>query len=147
MNRQKLGKVMMTLVLVIGAILSFILDWSSNHLLNPAWHPHARFHGALLLFMLAGVSATGVWLLWRESKEPEVALKVAALISASFWTPLFYITFFLPSATMWAGNPETIPHLAGRVFYPNLLVAFLFLLLTAAAYLTARSGSQRSVNF
>lgn len=68
------------------AALSFALDWSANHLLNPAWHGHARFHGALLLFLLAGVSLTGVWLLWRDSKEPDVAVKAAALISASFWT-------------------------------------------------------------
>lgn len=62
----------MTFVLVAGAVMAFPLDWSANHLLNPAWHPHARFHGALLLFLLAGVSGAGVWLLWRDSREPEV---------------------------------------------------------------------------
>ena len=34
----------MTFVLVIQAALGFALDWSGNHLLNPLWHPHARFH-------------------------------------------------------------------------------------------------------
>src|SRR3954453_9392441 len=110
MGRYKLGKLLMTFVLVLGAVLGFALDWSENHLLNPLWHPHARFHGALLLFFLTGVSATGVWLLWRESKEPEVALKVATLISLSFWTPFSYATFLLPSSTLWAGDPASIPH-------------------------------------
>lgn len=135
MNRIRLGKIIMTLVLVAGAGLGFALDWSANHLLNPLWHPHARFHGALLLFTLTGVSATGLWILWRTSKEPEVAMKVAACISASFWTPFFYITLLLPNSTLWAGPPDRIPHLAGMVFYPNVAVAAVFLALTALAYL------------
>ena len=128
----------MTFVLVAEAVLGFALDWSPNHLLNPLWHGHARFHGALLLFMLAGVSATGVWMLWRPSKEPEVAVKVAGLISFSFWTPFFYITFLLPGSTLWAGKPDSVPHLFGSVFYPNVAVAAVFLALTSAAWRLAR---------
>ena len=132
--RLKLARFILTGVLLLGAALSFALDWSANHLLNPAWHGHARFHGALLLFLLAGVSLTGVWLLWRDSKEPAVAVKAAALISASFWTPLFYITSVLPGSTAWAGDPNAIPHLAGFTFYPNLAVAAAFLCMTATAW-------------
>src|SRR3981189_3527607 len=101
MERALIGKTLMTGILAAQAVLGFWLDWSANHLLNPLWHPHARFHGALLLFMLTGVSATGVWLLWRRSKEPEVAMKVAGLISLSFWTPFFYVTYLLPGSTLW----------------------------------------------
>jgi Family of unknown function (DUF6640) len=137
---MKAGRLLMTFVLVIQAVLGFALDWSGNHLLNPLWHPHARFHGALLLFLLTGVSATGVWLLWRESREPEVAITVAALISLSFWTPFFYITFLLQNSTLWAGNPDAIPHIAGHVFYPNVAVAAGFFLLTAAAWYLGRRG-------
>jgi uncharacterized protein DUF6640 len=138
--RLTLARVILTGVLLVGAALSFVLDWSANHLLNPAWHGHARFHGALLLFLLAGVSLTGVWLLWRDSKEPEVAVNAAALISASFWTPLFYITSVLPGSTAWAGDPASIPHLAGFTFYPNLAVAAVFLFLTVAAWLLQPRG-------
>src|SRR4030081_1594024 len=91
MTRIKFGKLLMTFLLILQAVSGFALDWSANHLLNPLWHPHARFHGALLLFLLTGVSATGVWLMWRKSREPEVATTVAALISMSFWTPFFYV--------------------------------------------------------
>jgi hypothetical protein len=138
MDRMKAGKWIMTFVLVAEAVLGFALDWSPNHLLNPLWHGHARFHGALLLFMLAGVSATGVWMLWRQSKEPEVAVKVAGLISLSFWTPFFYITFLLPGSTLWAGDPASVPRLFGSVFYPNVAVAAVFLVLTSAAWRLAR---------
>ncbi|HEX5413084.1 MAG TPA: DUF6640 family protein [Terriglobia bacterium] len=134
MTRIKLGKFLLTFVLVLQAESGFFLDWRNNHLLNPLWVPHARFHGALLLFFLAGVSATGVWLLWRKSREPEVAVKAAALISASFWTPFFYITFLLPSSSPWAGSPKPVPRIAGHVFYPNIATAGVFLLLTGMAW-------------
>jgi hypothetical protein len=133
-DRQELAKWIMTFVLVAQAILGFVLDWSPNHLLNPEWHAHARFHGALLLFLLSGVSATGIWLLWRKSKEPEVAIRVAGLIAFSFWTPFFYVTYLLPGSTLWAGQPGSVPHIAGWVFYPNVAVAAVFLLITGVAW-------------
>src|SRR5258706_16039406 len=77
MNRMGLGRLLLTGILLLQSVLGFALDWSGNHLLNPLWHPHARFHGALLLFLLTGVSLMGVWLLWRQSKEPEIAIVVA----------------------------------------------------------------------
>ena len=146
MNRMRLGRLLLTGILLMQSVVGFATDWRGNHLLNPLWHPHARFHGALLLFLLAGVSLMGVWLLWRQSKEPEVAIVVAAVISLSFWTPFFYITFLLPSASAWAGNPLRVPHRGGYVFYPNVAVAGLFLALTAAAlwiYGGSRSDSRR----
>lgn len=143
MERIRFAKILMTFVLLGGSLLSFVLDWSPNHLLNPLWHPHARFHGALLLFLLAGVSLTGAWLLWRRSKEPEVAFKVATALSVAYWTPLFYIPFLLPSSTWWAGRPGGEPHINGVMVYPNLIVAALFLLLTGVAY--RLSGTGRSV--
>jgi hypothetical protein len=130
-------RILMTFVLLSSSILSFLLDWSPNHLLSPLWHPHARFHGALLLFFLAGVALTGTWLLWRQSTEPQVAMTVPALLSISYWLPLFYIPYLLPSSTWWAGRSGAEPHIAGMAFYPNLAVAALFLLLTAIAALWA----------
>jgi hypothetical protein len=137
-NGMNRARALMTFVLVAQSLGGFFLDWRGNHLLNPAWHGHARFHGGLLLFMVTGVSAIGVWLLWRKSKEPEVALKVAALISVSFWTPFFYVTSLLPGSTLWAGDPGSVPHILGYVFYPNVAVAAAFLLLTGVALIATR---------
>jgi hypothetical protein len=121
----------MTFVLVTQAALGFLLDWTPNHLLNPAWHPHARFHGALLLFLLAGSCGTCLWLLWRKSQEPRIALIASAAISAAFWAPFFFVTALLPGSTLWAGNPSTVPHIAGHQYFPNVVVAALFLVLIA----------------
>jgi hypothetical protein len=86
----------------------------------------------MLLFMLAGVSAIGTWLLWRKSKEPEVALRTAALLALSFSTPMFYITSDLPSSTSWAGSPDADPRLQGSLVTPNEFAA-VFVVLTIAA--------------
>ena len=134
MSRATFARILLTLILFGGAISSFVLDWRSNHLLNPAWPPHARFHGALLLFFLAGVSTISIWLLWRKSAEPSIAFKVAALISASFWTPFFYATMLLPEANLWAGPPGARPRIAGVQFYPNVITAAFCLMLTGIAY-------------
>ncbi len=136
---RQFGKILMTFVLVAQAVLGFLLDWTPNHLLNPAWHPHARFHGALLLFLLAGASGTCLWLLWRNSKEPAVSLIASAAISISFWTPFFFVTYLLPGATLWAGDPASLPHIAGHQYFPNVGVAGLFLVLIAIAL----GGSRR----
>jgi hypothetical protein len=140
MHRLKVARLVLSVVLVTGVVASFALDWSANHLLNPAWHGHARFHGALLLFFLAGVSLTALWMLWRKTREPEVAMTVAAAVSASFWTPLFYITSILPGSTAWAGDPNAVPTIAGHVFLPNLVVAVGFLAATAVAWTIGRSS-------
>ena len=143
MTRRQAGKLVMTLVLILQAVLGFVLDWSGNHLLNPEWHPHARFHGALLLFLLTGASGTALWLLWRKSKEPGVAIKAAGAVSLSFWTPFFYVPLVLPQSTPWAGRADAVPHLAGQVFYPNVAVAAAFVALTAGAFWLTLARSTR----
>lgn len=139
----RFAKLLMTFILVTQALLGFLLDWSPNHLLNPAWHPHARFHGALLLFLLAGASATCLWLLWRKSSEPHVALIVSAAISCAFWAPFFFVTSLLPGSTLWAGDPASVPHLGGHPYFPNVVVAGLFLLLIAISLRGQRKVSSR----
>ena len=140
MTRITVARFLMTAVLLGGSILSFVLDWSPNHLLNPLWHPHARFHGALMLFLLAGISALGTWLLWRRSLEPDLGFKIGLGIAVAYWTPLFYIPFLLPSSTWWAGRPGTEPHLDGVVIYPNLIVALVFLLMSLFAFWLSRQA-------
>jgi hypothetical protein len=142
MAGRTIARLMMTFVLLGGSVASFIFDWRSNHLLNSLWHPHARFHGALLLFFLAGVSLCGTWLLWRNSREPQQAFTIAALISVSYWTPLFYIPFVLPSASWWAGIPGHEPRIGGQIVYPNLVFAGVMLLLTGVAWWMGRGAEK-----
>jgi tryptophan-rich sensory protein len=130
MNPARSGRILLTFVLVGGAAMSFLLDWSPNHLLNPLWHPHARYHSAILLFLFAGIAATATWLLWRPTAEPRTAFTAAALLSLSYWTPFFYVPLLLKPASYWAGIPGHEPHIHGLLVYPNLVVVGLFVALT-----------------
>jgi hypothetical protein len=140
MDRPLVGKLVLSFVLGVGSVMSFVLDWSPNHLLNPLWHPHARFHSAILLFLFAGVAATALWLIWRRSLEPKVALTAAALLSASYWTPFFFVPFLLPQSSWWAGIPGHEPRIHGMVVYPNLIVVGIFLAATLIAWRLGTSG-------
>ena len=133
MNQLRTSRILLTTVLAGGALMSFVLDWRSNHLLSPLWHPHARFHAAVLLFFFAGVAGTAAWLLWRTSPEPTIAIKAAAFLSASYWTPFFFVPFLLPGSSWWAGIPGHEPRIAGVIVYPNLIVVGICLLLTLYA--------------
>lgn len=130
MNRARAGRILLTFVLLGGSMMSFLLDWSPNHLLNPLWHPHARYHSAILLFLFAGVALTSTWLLWRRTSEPHTAFTAAALLSLSYWTPFFYVPLLLKPASYWAGIPGHEPHILGLLVYPNLVVVGLFVGLT-----------------
>ena len=139
MNKSRIGKLRLTFVLTGGAVLSFALDWSTNHLLNPLWHPHARYHSAILLFLFAGVASVATWLLWRTSAEPGVAFTVAVFVSLAYWTPFFYVPFLLPEATYWAGIPGHEPRWIGVIVYPNLVVVLIFVVLTIVGWWLGRA--------
>lgn len=144
MHSTFIAKTLLTFVLIGGAIMSFLLDWSGNHLLNPLWHPHARYHSAILLFLYAGVACTATWLLWRRSQEPAVAFTAASLISLSYWTPFFYVPQLLGPASYWAGIPGHEPRVGGHIVYPNLVVVGIFVLITIGAWSLDRRALRSS---
>jgi hypothetical protein len=133
-----LGRSILSFVLVVGAVVSTAVDWNTSHLFNPTWHPHARFHDALFLLIIDAMSLVALWLLWRRSKEPEIGLKVAALLSAAIWTPFFYITPLIPGTSLLAAEDVPVLRVAGMSFPPNLIVAGVLLLLTVIGYWLAR---------
>ena len=138
MSRLDFSRLLLSALFVVSTVASFALDWQPNHLLNPLWHGHARFHGGLLLFTLAGISATGLWLLWRRSAEPLVAIRTSGLLLGAYWTPLFYVNSLVPGSTLWAGTPGNEPRWFGSIVYPNLVVAGAFLVVTVAAVWLAK---------
>ena len=140
MKRNKLGKLVLSFVLVVGAVVSTAVDWNTTHLFNPAWHPHARFHDALFLLFLDATSLVVLWLLWRPSREPEVAIKVAALFSATVWTPFFYIEALIPGTSLLAADNVPVLKVAGMTFPPNLIIAAVMFLLTVVGYWLARDA-------
>jgi hypothetical protein len=147
MSRTKAGKAILTFVVAVFPAAGVAADWNKTHLFNPAWHPHARYHGVSMLLIVICVSAIAIWLLWRRSIEPELGIKVAVLISLTLWTPFLYGVCLVPGSSLWVGEPAMpvpYPQVAGFTLYPQIVLAVLFLMLTAGGYALTRRGDARS---
>ena len=51
---HRIARLILTVELILGVFLSFLLDWSANHLLSPSWHPHARFPWRIVVVFSGG---------------------------------------------------------------------------------------------
>ena len=140
MRRMRLGKFILTFVLVVGAVVSTAVDWNRPHLFNPAWHPHARFHDGLFLALLNGTTLIMLWLLWRPSREPAVAVAATALYLLAVWTPFLYIEALIPGTSLLASADVPVLRFGGMSLPPNLAVAIVAVLLSLAGWLLARDA-------
>ena len=59
------------------------------------------------------------------------------------WTPFFYIEALIPGTSLLASDDVPVLKVAGMSLPPNLIVAAVLLLLTAAAYGLARDSQER----
>jgi hypothetical protein len=107
----------------------------------PKWHRRARFHGALLLFLRAGVSAAAVAVM-EEIRRAHGRRDHRGSIAASFWTSFFYIPFLVPGSTLWAGKPGGEPFFLGHLLYPNIVAACIFLAITTITCTLARRATR-----
>ena len=128
MSRKKLAKILLSVLVVVSTLVSVVVDWNASHVFNPDWHPHGRFHDVMLLTLLVGFVPLLLWLLWRNSSEPEVAVKVTTAILVTFWGS-FYINLLIPGTTPAANLDELPPSLLGIPLYPNMVVAAIIIIL------------------
>jgi hypothetical protein len=145
MTRTTAGKVILTFVLGAIALINFLADWNKTHVFNPAWHPHARFHAAVMSLVMWAVSAIAIWLLWRRSVEPHLGIKVAALLALSLWTPFFNADHLAAGSSQLVNYPAPVPtpQVAGIILYPQVVLALIAVVLVIDGYgLTRRGDAQ-----
>jgi hypothetical protein len=140
MRRTRLGKFILSFLLVVGAVVSTAVDWNETHLFNPAWHPHARFHDGLFLALLDGTTLIMLWLLWRPSREPAVAVTATTLYLLAVWTPFFYIEALIPGTSLLASADVPVLTLGSVSVPPNLAVAIVVVMLALAGWFLARDA-------
>ena len=146
MLKRKISRILLSVVIVNTAFVSLVVDWNSSHIFNPEWPPHARFHDVVMLHLLSGCSLIALWLLWRQSAEPDVGFKVAALIPVIFWSAFFYTTLLVPGTGLNANPSEAPPSLGGIPLYPNVIIAAINVTLAAISYWLYRRESALNRN-
>ena len=145
MSKTRAGRILLTFAVGAFAVANILADWNKTHIFNPTWPPHARFHAADMSVIVWSAAAIAIWLLWRRSTEPEVGIKVAVLISVALWSPFLYVTLLVPGTSLWVGGtpPAAAPRIGGMIIEPQVVLAILFLPLTALGYRLARSSAAR----
>ncbi|MCB8878370.1 DUF6640 family protein [Acidisoma silvae] len=126
-------------VAAVTAVGGLCADWfipygARQHLKNPAWKPHAKFHNAqgILMGTGQGMLAIGLLMVMRLSLKTTI---LSALIASLYWVALMFARLFPDTA--WV-DPEFAvpnPHLLGLA--PQQLIGWMLLSLLALAVLVA----------
>lgn len=162
MNKQKIGKILLSIALALSAIVSTIVDLmpgEAGHIHNPTWPGHAIFHDAVMFLFLDFMCIVALWLLWRKSAEPLLAAKVGILTVLGFWTPFYYVTSLFKRASLAAANegtPEyahelehvTLGTIAGLPIYINVCIGTFLIILSIIGYFLFKKGykNKTSIN-
>ncbi len=139
------GKILITFIIVSSTIISVAVDWNHTHIFNPEWTGHAVYHGLLFLNLLCGVSILGLWLMWRKSKEPELGVRIAVIITIIYRASFFYISLIVPTANPLPSHEEP-QHLAGIPIYVNVLASGIFVILILLGYWVYRREQLALIN-
>ena len=133
MFRGNWGRLLLTFLILSSTIVSVFVDWNATHIFNSQWPGHARFHDVELLNLLCGVSLLSLWLMWRQSKEPEIGVRVAAIIVIIYRIAFFYIGWLVPGTSLLPGDAAP-PRIAGIPIFLNVVASGVYLVLTVFAY-------------
>jgi hypothetical protein len=64
MKLHTVGLVGITLVSAFAGLSGVVVDFTASHIYNPAWPPHAQFHGYLSIARTVLIMAAAVVLAW-----------------------------------------------------------------------------------
>lgn len=125
------GRFLTTLALIATPVALTIFLFNEDHALNPAWHPHARFHGAMLAWFGITMSLLGLWLLWRNSGERKVGALAAAAIVFLLWSGEIFASFIPRTGlTPDLANPNSVGLPLGIEIHGNILFTGLMIILS-----------------
>jgi len=128
-------------VLGIGGFLADYAIWETarQHMKNPVWPPHAKFHNAQTILMGIGLGVFTITLLFRFEK-----LQLSGLLEASCAASLYWVSMLLAPifpGTAW-NDPEfrnSTPRPPGM--HPQQLLAFGVMILIVVALFFGTASS------
>lgn len=89
LTARTVGLVGITLVSAFVAISGVVVDFTASHVYNPAWPPHAQFHGYLSIARTVLIMGAAVALAWgpvrRGDRPAWVVLAILLLGWVAIW--------------------------------------------------------------
>lgn len=143
---SRLGRILLTVSLVLSALVSIAVDLNETHLFNPDWHPHAVFHDVAMLNLLAGMTIFALWLLWRRyDNDPALASGFALFLPVIFWSVFFWGPVLVSEASLFAVEDELALHVGDLHIAPNIVVALVMLAISIAGFVLDRRARTASL--
>lgn len=133
-----LARILLAALAVFTLVGAFIADavgpMAQQHIFNPDWSPHAKFHDAQYIVMSVLIGAISLTLLWRNR-----ALLICAAILSTPWLGMFGALLF-PGTSM--RDPEfDVPSAYVLGTHPQVIMATSALAVVLVAVLLARCGA------
>ena len=124
---RPVGRILMTVSVLLASALPILVDISESHVFNPVWPPHARVHEVWLLSTGAGVGAVALGLIWIRPQLVLAAVLTACILGgflvAAATAPFYGGVLVDPATAHLMPNHD-------RVFgFPANLFAFLLALI------------------
>lgn len=87
-----------------GLLVDTVIPASAaQHIRNPRWPPHAKFHNAQAVLMGFAMGVLSLFLLFQKSPLSSDRLILSALIASIYWLAIFVAPIFPGTAF---GDPE-----------------------------------------
>jgi hypothetical protein len=87
-----------------GALADLVIPVTSRqHMSNPHWPPHARFHNGQTIWLGVLLGLLALWLLWYPGGDRLFQFHLGIIVAAFYWLSMFGASM-LPG-TRWA-DPE-----------------------------------------
>lgn len=106
-----LARVLVTFATLVTLIGSNLADWNNTHLFSELWSPHAKLHGAWMIFTQSLLSLYCLYLLWWPRRGQSPAVRAAAVIQACIWVA--FLPAMLVPGTALADPGKSIARIAG----------------------------------
>jgi hypothetical protein len=125
-------------VTMLGAFSADVVipDSAAQHIFNPTWPPHAKFHDAQYIVMSILLGALGLVFVARRRGDTHMQLLVAASLLATPWVGMFGALLFPGTAAYDPGFAD------GIVFVLGLPVQLVLALVLLAALIAAVLGDR-----
>ena len=133
---RTIGRVLMTVAVLLASALPIAVDISESHVLNPEWPPHARVHEIWLLATGAGVGAVALWLIWMRPQLMLAAALTACILGgfllAAATAPLYGGVMVDPATAHLMPNNDRVLGIPANLFAFSLALVILLIGLTLA---------------